>query len=373
MSTPRDPRAGTPAPPMSRAAARAGRALVGVAAATLGLLLAAGGATAYWGTAAPARACLSCHEIQASYDAWASSAHRDISCGDCHGGAASSLHALRQNAWRVVRHAAGPSRDDMGLSEARVLAVADRCRSCHRRAFADWLAGGHSATYGDLFLHEAHNRTEPPSTDCLRCHGMFYQGGIETLLQPPPSRSEAAAWSFVDAERAGLPAIPCLTCHAVHAPGRTAARPDYGAPDSMAYARPSRQPGVGFYDRREAMFFPAEHLPPPRLWDRGRPVIVSPDLPQRVCTQCHAPDAAGQAGTGDDRTPRGVHEGLSCGSCHRPHSNDARDSCAACHPARSNCGLGVDTMDTTYRDAGSPHDIHSVACVDCHPAGVPDG
>lgn len=334
------------------------------------LLVAGGGFATYWSAAPPARTCLSCHEIQVPYEAWAASAHRDVPCGDCHGGTASSVHALRENARRLVRHVAVPFHDP-GLSETEVLAVSDRCRSCHQRAFADWLAGGHSATYGDLFLHEAHNRTEPPNTDCLRCHGMFYEGGIETLLQPPPSRSDADAWSFTDPGRAAAPAIPCLACHAVHTPGHTAARPDYRSPDSVAYSRTSRQPRVGFYDRREAAFFPAEHLPVPRLWAGGRPVTVSPDLRQRVCTQCHAPDAALQAGTGDDRTPRGVHEGLSCGTCHRPHSNDARDSCATCHPAQSNCGLPVEEMNTTYRDPASPNDVHSVACVDCHPSGVP--
>jgi hypothetical protein len=61
-----------------------------------------------------------------------------------------------------------------------------------------------------------------------------------------------------------------------------------------------------------------------------------------------------------------VHEGLSCGACHAPHSNDASGSCANCHPQLSNCGLAVDTMDTSYRNPASPHNIHFVACGDCH-------
>jgi len=28
-------------------------------------------------------------------------------------------------------------------------------------------------------------------------------------------------------------------------------------------------------------------------------------------------------------------------------------------------------MDTTYRSRGSRHNIHRVACQDCHPGGVP--
>jgi hypothetical protein len=75
--------------------------------------------------------------------------------------------------------------------------------------------------------------------------------------------------------------------------------------------------------------------------------------------------------SGDDRTPVGVHEGLSCLACHGKHGQDTRASCASCHPRLSNCGLDVETMDTTFKSASSVHDVHRVACVDCHPKGIP--
>jgi hypothetical protein len=78
-----------------------------------------------------------------------------------------------------------------------------------------------------------------------------------------------------------------------------------------------------------------------------------------------------QVFSGDDRTPVGVHEGLSCLACHQKHGQTTRASCAACHPRLSNCGLDVETMDTTFKSPQSPHDIHRVACLDCHPQGVP--
>jgi hypothetical protein len=37
----------------------------------------------------------------------------------------------------------------------------------------------------------------------------------------------------------------------------------------------------------------------------------------------------------------------------------------------SNCGLDVEKMDTSFRSRDSAHDIHRVACEDCHPRGVP--
>ena len=86
----------------------------------------------------------------------------------------------------------------------------------------------------------------------------------------------------------------------------------------------------------------------------------------RNCIQCHAPGASHQAGTSDDRTPRGVHEGLSCLDCHETHSNDARNSCNNCHPAVSNCNQDVTKMNTSYFDPNSPNNIHWVDCIDCH-------
>jgi hypothetical protein len=105
--------------------------------------------------------------------------------------------------------------------------------------------------------------------------------------------------------------------------------------------------------------------------DGDRAVRMSPDRRQALCYQCHAPVASDQAGSGDDRTAVGVHEGLSCLACHFKHGQSARASCANCHPRLSNCGLNVETMDTTFKDTKSAHNIHSVKCADCHTKGVP--
>jgi hypothetical protein len=49
--------------------------------------------------------------------------------------------------------------------------------------------------------------------------------------------------------------------------------------------------------------------------------------------QCHAPDFKHHAGSEDDRTVKGVHAGISCIACHRPHSGETRSSCVQCHPS----------------------------------------
>jgi hypothetical protein len=107
------------------------------------------------------------------------------------------------------------------------------------------------------------------------------------------------------------------------------------------------------------------------MWDGDRTVRMSPDSRQSICYQCHAPLAAMQAGTGDDRTPLGVHEGLSCLACHEKHGQATRQSCANCHPRLSNCGLDVEKMDTSFLNPKSKHDIHRVKCAECHTKGVP--
>jgi Gluconate 2-dehydrogenase subunit 3 len=38
---------------------------------------------------------------------------------------------------------------------------------------------------------------------------------------------------------------------------------------------------------------------------------------------------------------------------------------------RQHCGLDVENMDTTFKSLKSPHNIHTMKCLDCHTKGVP--
>ena len=58
-------------------------------------------------------------------------------------------------------------------------------------------------------------------------------------------------------------------------------------------------------------------------------------------------------------------------ACHQKHGQHTRASCSTCHPRLSNCGLDVEKMDTTFASTKSPHNIHFVKCLDCHPKGIP--
>lgn len=333
------------------------------------LLCATAGSLGYFHYASPKDTCLSCHEMQSAHDQWASSAHQNIHCRECHGGSLTlDVHALREHADRVVGHFRKQRHEEMRLSEQQVIAVSGRCQSCHESQHAAWLAGGHSATYSAIFLNEKFNSKEQLNADCLRCHGMFFEGSTEDLVTPISTKGP---WQFKDPAKANHPVIPCLSCHLIHVKDQPAKRPDYSDPKLVAASRDLRNATSGLYSRRETMHIPAGNLPTPAMTFNGKPVAVSSDPRQRLCVQCHAPNSFHHAGTSDDRTPTGVHEGLSCTVCHKPHSNDARDSCATCHPKMSNCGLDVEKMDTTFASPASTHNIHSVACIDCHKSGRP--
>jgi hypothetical protein len=289
--------------------------------------------------------CARCHEIGPQYDAWQHSAHRTINCVECHASSTAT------NVRRVATHLRGEVPAQVHLRAEDVVAMLPRCRKCHQQEFAQWSTGPHSMTYAKAFFDKEHNRKQPLMDDCLRCHGMHFDGGIGEIIKQPGSR----------------PAIPCLSCHAVHRQGAPLIKPDLRVGSRQEIARPS----LGFFDRRTRVHVAAAALPIPVVYDRDRRVKMSPDPRQSICYQCHAPESAMQAGTGDDRTPLGVHEGLSCLACHQKHGQATRQSCADCHPRLSNCGLDVEKMDTTFRDPKSAHNVHTVKCLDCHPKGPP--
>jgi hypothetical protein len=310
------------------------------------------GSMAWFHFAKPERTCVSCHEMADVHTAWLGSSHRTFHCRECHGGSLTlDMHALRSHVNRVVQHFRRSPDKNIRLSENMVLGLQEACRECHPQSFADWQSSRHSATYAQIFLDKKHNQTEQLAPDCLRCHGMFFNGHIEDLVTPV---STTGPWALKDSSKTNQPAIPCLACHQVHttAAGVQAAH---------------------LYVRREQASFSTDQLPITPIYQGERAVKLSPDPHQRLCTQCHAPNAFRQLGTADDRTPSGVHEGLSCLDCHATHSVSAKTSCGACHPAKSHCGLDVKKMDTTYLSADSKHNIHFVTCGDCHNGQRPTG
>lgn len=323
----------------------------------------------YWNSAPPEKTCASCHEIGKSVNMFTQSSHRKFKCQECHGTALSQgLHTMKEKGMMVVKHFKNTTVEDIKLSEEQILEVMDNCIRCHSTEYAGWVSGGHSVKYSDILLNEKHNATEQINFDCLRCHGMFSELPVSDLVEP---LNKTGPWKLKLPGIADRPAIPCMACHQVHNKGIPGSNPDYSDPHGIFYNRIISESKVSFYNRQDKSTIPVDLLPQLLLWEGERQVDVSDDLIMRNCIQCHAPNSRHQAGTSDDRTPRGVHEGLNCTACHEPHSNDARQSCINCHPFISNCNLDVTMMNTSFADHESSNNIHWVSCVDCHKSGIP--
>ena len=344
-----------------------GRILRGLGILTVLLLLAVPAGSIYY-TAAGGKACTRCHEIQPAYDRWMTSTHRSVPCKECHGSIFSTDPGFHLNNVRQLwLHVRGKVPERLLLGQRDISrGLNARCGKCHQQEHAAWAAGPHHATYDRIFLDPGHNTNRILSDYCLQCHGMYFESGIRDLVQPIDLKGP---WHLASPSvHPDEPSIPCLACHAVHRPGTPLA---LQSASDRAEGAARHRPSLAFYARREQLHLGADALPLPEIFDGTRPVRVATDTRQAPCYQCHAPDHTFQAGSGDDRTCVGVHEGLSCLACHAGHDQSARASCVQCHPRLSNCGLDVETMDTTFKSTGSRHNIHFVKCEDCHAGKVP--
>lgn len=321
-----------------------------------------------WNAASPKKTCASCHEISHSVDLWSGSTHRNIACKECHGTVLSEgLHSVHEKGVMVFNHLGKKRPDNIRMSEVQLLDVMQRCKGCHQTEYTKWNSGGHAMNYSEVFLNSGHNKTETIYEDCLRCHGMFYKGTISDIVEPLDT---TGPWRLKNVNLTDRPAIPCFACHQVHQEGLPGTRQNLETPAALHYSR-LKETLASFYHRRDSSYFPVPFLNSQEINYKSVPVKISSDLNQTLCVQCHSPNAFNMAGTDDDRTPRGVHEGISCLACHDSHSNSAIASCKNCHPAISNCKLDVEKMNTTYKDRLSKNNIHFVGCTDCHIKGRP--
>ncbi len=325
----------------------------------------------YYYTTQHGQGCAGCHEMGAYVSAVHGSHHQDVGCMECHeAGMSTKMRHMRV-------HFFGTPPEAIHLRDTDVLAMASNCQKCHRHEYATWHAGPHSATYSQIFAAPAHNSSRRLMEDCLRCHGMHFSGSVRDLVQP---QNLDGPWHVIRAGFADQPTMPCQTCHQVHKAGGV---PEAKPAQRISVAGEAVHNSLAFFDRREQTHVDAALLSIPPLQEGARAVKMSEDQREAICYQCHAPRIpepgslaaehqwGPQVGSGDDRTPKGVHEGLSCISCHVGHNENARASCKSCHPQMSHCGLDVEKMDTTFAAAASKHNIHWVGCVDCHQHGVP--
>ena len=315
-----------------------------------------------WNRIDPSGTCAKCHEIAPSHVSWLSSAHAEVQCVDCHGTALSDgLHSLKEKTGMITAHfSVGKHHDDIRRTEEQALKLTERCIQCHQAEHAGWLASGHAVNYREIFMDTDHNAAEKPYWDCFRCHGMFYDGNINDLMNLD---GEPSSWFIKNKEQETRSAIPCIACHQIHAENPVSVR----YVSSRDTAKVIRNPRTAFYVRADKIYLRSDMLTPVAMNDGHRQVNRAVDPNTVLCQQCHAPDYMHRAGSEDDRTPVGVHEGIGCTACHKVHSGNTRESCTLCHAEISkNCKLDVRQMNTTYLSKNSPYDIHRISCESCH-------
>ncbi|HBY62529.1 MAG TPA: hypothetical protein DEH78_22125, partial [Solibacterales bacterium] len=205
--------------------------------------------------------CIRCHEMQENHAAWKVSTHQTVSCTGCH--EATTANKLR----RLSAHVRNDLPEQFRLSQNDVETLVERCRGCHQTQFADWRRGPHGSNFGKIFLDARHNAKRMLMDDCLRCHGMFFEGSVAGLVKPLDTRGP---WRMVRPGDEAKPAMPCLTCHAVHREGKAGGK-----------VRPS----LALYDRREQDHVPLDGMAIPAMLENGRPVKMSPDRRQALCYQ----------------------------------------------------------------------------------------
>jgi hypothetical protein len=273
------------------------------------------GGYATWNHLDPVNTCAQCHEVSPSHATWRQSAHADVRCLDCHGTALSKgIHSLKEKGAMILSHWLGDRNPaDIRLTEEQMLDVVNRCAECHRAEHAGWLASGHAATYREIFMDAEHNRAERPYADCLRCHGMFYEGDFRSLIS---LEGEAEDWRLYDERQADRPAITCLSCHEIHTPNPVSVRKSPSATADLS----ARAPVTALYLRSDKMHLRSDLLTPVTMMRGDSALRTATDPGTLLCMQCHAPNSQHQAGSGDDRTTTGEHAGKSCLGCHSPHS-----------------------------------------------------
>jgi len=285
-----------------------------------------------WNGSDPENTCARCHEISPSHAQWKSSAHAGVKCSECHGTAFSNgVHSFMEKANMVFVHfTTDKQNDEIRLNEKQALEVNERCIACHRAEYAGWLRSGHAINYKEIYMDSAHNAMEKPHWDCLRCHGMYYDGNINDLMALDGDHTQ---WKIRDEKQETRAAIPCLSCHQMHTENPVSER--YVSLNDSVRIVNERNPMTALYIRAEKMHLRSDMLPKVRMFDGDKEITVPSDPNSMLCMQCHAPDFKHQAGSEDDRTVTGVHEGISCIACHQPHSGETKASCAQCHPSLS--------------------------------------
>ena len=250
--------------------------------------------------APPEKTCVLCHELKGTHKRWAQSAHKDVNCKSCHG---RTIESFGDNLKRVYKHFTVADHSRIGfqmcLNEEQIDKITYRCITCHRAEGAQWMRSGHSSPVEKFLTNVVHNAAWKPSDVCLKCHGMFLEGDIEDVIG---REKLSSVWTMKSARQGKRASVPCLACHNIHG-GKN----------------------LAFYLRGDKTSIQAEtlHIRELKTLD-GKTVSRGKSASSRLCTQCHAANAEGIAGSGDDPSLKCKPNGKDCLDCHKGHDCKAK-------------------------------------------------
>ena len=263
--------------------------------------------------------CLSCHQMDGPYLAWATSPHAEITCVKCHPG---TLATDLRHAWLAVVM-------QVETIEGEVLVDEGACVGCHVEGNdPDWPAVG--ATSG----HRAHDGRI--ADRCISCHG-----STEHIERPATEVCETCHGQEMTLS-AMVGQVHCLDCHNFLREGddleptADICRACHTAPDTAHEVRA--------HATEDCLACHGPHDD-----ETTEPV---------PCLSCH-----------EDIAPEHAPHEAACESCHLAHepAAEAVDQCAECHTYRK--GLHARRSHRACLTCHQPHqDVRPDAsvCVDCH-------
>lgn len=239
--------------------------------------------------------CQSCHIMEESWDRWATSAHAEVGCHDCHhqsmfASAGLLFDFIFKRYERVEKHAA----------------VQDEyCEDCHESGDPQWRQV--AATSG----HRWH--AEEENIACTKCHSTTVH-----RFEPPGAICEVCHSQHMEVY--GMGAMHCHVCHDFLVPGNE--------------PLPTRSSCLDCHQATDSGV----------TWSSDDPM-------QYECSECHLPHEASQpivecesCHTVDGYHLRGAHRATPCHTCHEPHGWHAEQpqDCLVCHPGKAEHNAGTE-------------------------------
>ena len=178
------------------------------------------------------------------------------------------------NLRRLVQHVRQGFADPVRLGARDIPRLMERCRSATGRSSRSGNRAAHSATYERLFLDAKHNQKRLLMDDCLRCHGMHFEGGIRDLVAPVDTKGP---WRLLRPELAEPARDPVPELPSGASRGRDCcheARRGKSTPAQSAAKQELSRPSVALFDRREQRHFSVDLLPLPAMRDGARAVKI---------------------------------------------------------------------------------------------------